>query len=222
MRLALTTGALLATCASSLSAEEIGDPIGLVTHEQTAKISYWTMSDSRAHEFAPASALSECLHAEIGEEWWSRIGTIAQCSDTSIHDDLLQFEWANENLSFPDYGVTATGSSMTCFSTSSDAVIRLDTIANLGDLAGSAEWSIEIVSGFDVVGTLEEVGDAFQVVKDVEYQLVFTMGGLDTRTTDGSTVSWRMAVAYGQGVVPGSGGLAMLVGLGAGRRRRRR
>ena len=73
-----------------------------------------------------------------------------------------------------------------------------------------------------LLGTLEEA-QPFLLESGMNYTLEFSMSGSDTRTVGGTTLEWGVEMAYAStpAVVPGAGGLALCLGFG-GRRRRRR
>jgi hypothetical protein len=224
MKKILTAGLITAGCLSPAFADEVGDPNALLTHGLSAGVSFFTMSDEESQAFTPASAYSECIHAEIGETYCARIAAADECSNIDEDVDIVRFEWSNLNLSYPQFGVTAAGSAISTISTTMDAEVSLGSIENLGDLSSQADWSVELHSDAGLIGSFSDIDASFQIEKDTRYELVFSIGGYDTLTTNGNMVSWNMAIAYASsgGAVPGAGGIAAFAGLAAGRRRRRR
>ena len=224
MKKRLTVCLIAAGCMSPVIADEVGDPNALHTHGLSAGVSYYTMSGTDSQVFTPESAYAECAHVQIGGTYHAQLTVANECSNTDDDVDIIRFEWANLNLSYPQWGITALGSGTSTISTTMDGEISLGSIENIEDLSSSADWSIEVYSDFGLVGSLDDFDSSFSLEKDTQYELVFSMGGYDTITTDGNTVSWDLAIAYASsgGAVPGAGGLAAFAGLAGGRRRRRR
>ena len=73
MKKILTTGLIAAGCLSPALADEVGDPNALLTHGLAAGVSFYSMSEDESQAFTPASAYSECIHAEIGQTYCARI-----------------------------------------------------------------------------------------------------------------------------------------------------
>lgn len=224
MKKRLTVCLIAAGCMSPAIADEVGDPNALHTHALSAGVSYYTMSGIDSQAFTPESAFAECAHVQIGAAYHAQLTVANECSNIDDDADIIRFEWANLNLSYPQWGITALGTGMSTISTTMDGEISLASIENLEDLSSSADWSIEVYSDSELIGSLDDFDSSFSLVKDTQYELIFSMGGYETITTNGNTVSWDLAIAYASsgGAVPGAGGLAAFAGLAGGRRRRRR
>lgn len=224
MKKRMTVCLIAAGCMSPAFADQVGDPNALLTHGLTAGVSYYTLSDSDSQAFTPASAYAECTHAQVGDTYCARIAVADECSNIDKDIDVIRFEWSNLNLSYPQFGITALGTAVSTISTTQNAEISIGSIENLDDLSSGADWSIQLHSDSGLVGSLSDLDSSFSLEKDTQYELVFSIGGNDTLTTNGNMVSWDLAIAYasGGGAVPGAGGLAAFAGLAGGRRRRRR
>ena len=88
MKKILTAGLITAGCLSPAFADEVGDPNALLTHGLSAGVSFFTMSDEESQAFTPASAYSECIHAEIGETYCARIAAADECSNIDEDVDM--------------------------------------------------------------------------------------------------------------------------------------
>ena len=96
--------------------------------------------------------------------------------------------------------------------------------SDMSTLNDDAIWNISLSDANGaLIGTLDEGSEGFLLQAGGEYSIEFSMVGSDTRTLDGATLEWGVQMAYASSpaVVPGAGGLALCLGFG-GRRRRRR
>jgi len=218
-----TCGLLVVSVALPLHAGEVADPVGMLTHELCAETRFYMFGDEDVQLFSPASSLAECARAQVGSFNCAQLTAMTQCLDPDQVSDMVAFTWINHNMHSDTFGLTATGTAMTTISLASDAIISLDAIDNIDMLDDDAKWSIDVFDEDDLlVGSL--LGeDSLSLEKEMEYDLVFTIGGSNTLTTGGSTVSWDIRMEYSSdySAVPGAGGLALVLGFG-GRRRRRR
>ena len=216
------TGSL--ALAGQVVAGEVFDPYAMQTHELEATVSFYTMTDVATQEFNPASAYAECVHAMVGDHYNATIAAADECSSTEDNVDIVRFEWSNLNMHSSMFGISATGTTGTTFSLTKDGSIGLDAITNLETLASVADWSIDLFDADEnLIGSLGDSGTSYDLLKDTEYELVFSMNGSNTLTDNGALVTWDVAIAYAGGsAVPGAGGIAALLALGARTRRRRR
>ena len=223
-KITVMLGLFAAGLSAPLHAGDMLDPVSLLTHEVCAETTYYVIDDSEAWTFSPASSLAECAHSQVGDYNCARLLATTQCLDPEAEIDLVSFEWMNQNMHSDMFGFTATGTASTKVSLASDAIISLKEIENIDMLSDSADWSIELYDHEDtLIGSLGDGTNTLSLTKDLEYELVFTIGGLSTLTTDGSTVNWGIHMEYAGdfGVVPGAGGLALILGFGRRPRRRR-
>ena len=211
--------ALSATCA----ADKIDDPLGLSTHSVYSNTSFVTLYDTQTLEYEAPSSESQRLSTMVGATYCARTGVTARMESEKSRIDTVVFDWCNREL-FSPYGLSAYGSSSVGFSVHDDAMIDLGFIPDSSLLADDAVWNISLSDADGaVIGTLDEGSDAFLLQAGGEYSIEFSMVGSDTRTLDGATIEWGVQMAYSSSpaVVPGAGGLALCLGFG-GRRRRRR
>ena len=200
------------------------DPHAMRTHCLDAKVSFYTLTHDCTLEFDPASAYAECIHAHIGDDYQACISASDECSSIEDNVDIIRFDWCNLNMHSDLLGMSAVGTTSTMFSLDHDASISLGLISNLEALSSAASWSVELYgSNENLIGSLNDMADSYDLEKDTAYQLVFSMSGSNTLTDNGSMVCWDVAVEYATGgaAVPGAGGLATLMVLASGRRRRR-
>ena len=217
----------LASCmigAAHSAADEL-DPFAMRTHELRAEVSYYTLTHGSSLEFDPASAYSECVHAQIGDNYEAAIAASDECSSTEEDVDVIRFDWCNLSMHSSLLDMSAVGVATSRFSLVEDGSITLDSITNHSELSATADWSLTLLDGDrNLVGMLDGSTEGYDLLKDTIYEVVFSIEGSDTLTRDGAMVSWNLAIAYAAGggaAVPGAGGIGSLVLL-AGRRRRRK
>ena len=211
--------ALSATCA----ADKIDDPMGLSTHSVHSSTSFVTVHDIQSLEYEAPSTDFQRLTTMVGATYCARTGVTARMESERSRIDTVVFDWCNREL-FSPFGLSAYGSSSVGFSVHDDAMIGLGFIPDLSLLADDAIWNISLSdANGGLIGTLDEGSEGFLLQAGGEYSIEFSMVGSDTRTIDGGTLEWGVQMAYASSpaVVPGAGGLALCLGFG-GRRRRRR
>jgi len=211
--------ALSAPCA----ADKIDDPMGLSTHSVHSSTSFVTVHDIDSLEYEAPSADFQRLTTMVGATYCARTGVTARMESEKSRIDTVVFDWCNREL-FSPFGLSAYGSSSVGFSVHDDAMIGLGLIPDFSLLADDAIWNISLSDANGaLIGTLDEGSEGFLLEAGGEYSIEFSMVGSDTRTLDGATLEWGVQMAYASSpaVVPGAGGLALCLGFG-GRRRRRR
>ena len=211
--------ALSAPCA----ADKIDDPMGLSTHSVHSSTSFVTVHDIDSLEYEAPSADFQRLTTMVGATYCARTGVTARMESERSRIDTVFFDWCNREL-FSPFGLSAYGSSSVGFSVHDDAMIGLGLIPDFSLLADDAIWNISLSDANGaLIGTLDEGSEGFLLEAGGEYSIEFSMVGSDTRTLDGATLEWGVQMAYASSpaVVPGAGGLALCLGFG-GRRRRRR
>lgn len=223
--LALTVG-LLGTIGSTAVADSYVDPAQLLTHRVKARISLSYFNDVDNLYFDPASTAAECAHADLNEANIvdAYLGVTTHCESSGSDIDMISFDW--ENTLDPYYTAVATGKATSMISAGSDAEISLASVTNLNWMSHHSNWSIKVYAEDSTfLGNL--ANESIALAKDLCYKVVLSIGGTNTQTSGGRMVTWAIQMEYsgsggGSTAVPGFGGLAVLTGLGAVRRRRRR
>ena len=223
--LALTVG-LLGTIGSTAVADSYVDPAQLLTHQVKARINLSYYNDVDNLYFDPASTAAECAHADLNQEDIvdAYLGVTTHCESSDSDIDMISFDW--ENTLSPYYSHVATGKASSMISAGSDAEISLASVTNLNWMSSAATWSIKVYAE-DSTYLGDLASESIALAKDMCYEVVLSIGGANTRTNGGRMVTWAIQMEYsesggGSTAVPGFGGLAVLTGLGAVRRRRRR
>jgi hypothetical protein len=213
---------LASSVVATVAADKIDDPMGLATHSIESATSFFTLHDSQSIEYITPSNESQRLSSMVGATYCARMGVTTGAESEKYQVDKVVFDWCNREL-FSPFGLSAYGSTAVNFDVQSDAMISLGFTPDSSLLASEADWTIELSdeSG-TLLGTLEDA-QPFLLESGMNYTLEFSMSGSDTRTVGGTTLEWGVEMAYAStpAVVPGAGGLALCLGFG-GRRRRRR
>ena len=206
-------------------ADKISDPFGLRTESIGSRATYFIFNDQDSSVFTPASSSWESSGSMVGAGNHATVDVTNQGADMGFGADQISFEWSNLNL-YSAFGFTATGSATTTFSLGQNASLSMMEMQNIGSLSSQATWSIQLFNESDqFLGSLNQLGDTYELEAERTYQLSFQIGGNDTRSASGSVVSWGMNLDYIQpppAVVPGFGGLALFASCGMRRRRRRK
>jgi hypothetical protein len=215
---------LVSTLAATVAADKIDDPMGMSTHSVNSNTSFFTIHDSQSIEYTTPSQESQRLSSMVGGVYCARMGVTDSSDSEKYQIDKIVFDWCNREL-FSPFGMSAYGTTSVNFDIQDDAMISLGLTPDSSLLAGGAGWDIRLTDASGIlIGAISEDSQPFLLQAGGNYTIEFSMNGDDTRTLGGATLEWGVEMAYASSpaVVPGAGGLALCLGFGGRRRRRRR